>query len=425
MSDFSAAVLPYQVSLVLERIMNNHGQAYIVGGAVRDLLLGKTVNDWDIATSLDPARIEEIFHDVGTIPTGKKFGTVTVVAGELFVEVTTYRGESSYIDYRHPEKIEYVNDIILDLGRRDFTMNALAFNPNYTVSLIDPYDGASDIENRIIRTVGNSIQRFSEDPLRIIRAVRFACQLGFSIDNETLNAIVKCRSKLKFISTERIRDEFNKILLDEHVLEGISLLKETRLISCIFPGIDDFSTQSMDILNNCDSDIILRLSALFCGNSGINVADVEISLDRLHYDRRTIDRVIRLIQSFGIWFNTPESTAAYQIRKLLGELGADDLFRLLSLHYFYVSCLSDNGKNRKLMYLDKIKHLTNEIISRNDPYLLSHLAINGFDVIEAGIGENDRKMIGKALKQAYEWVLHDPELNSREILMNKLREISL
>ena len=225
--------IPNNVQFIIDTFYNNNYEAFMVGGCVRDCLLGLTPKDYDITTSALPNITESLFEK--TIPTGIKHGTVTVVLDNENLEVTTYRTEGNYLDNRHPESVEFVSNIREDLSRRDFTVNALAYNNKE--GLIDYFNGIDDIKNKIIKAVGDPNKRFQEDALRMLRAIRFSCQLGFEIDNLTYTAIKENYKLIKNISIERIRDELCKILISDNPCNGLNLLKDTGILEIILPEI--------------------------------------------------------------------------------------------------------------------------------------------------------------------------------------------
>ncbi|MBM7582085.1 tRNA nucleotidyltransferase (CCA-adding enzyme) [Caldicoprobacter guelmensis] len=439
--------LPKEVEIILNRIMEEGGQAYVVGGAVRDVLLGRPVKDWDIATSFHPDDIERIFSFARTIPTGKKYGTVTVVINDMPVEVTTFRGEGRYSDFRHPSKITFLSDIIEDLSRRDFTINAMAYNPYLNEPLIDPFDGYSDLSRKLIRTVGKPEHRFEEDPLRIMRGIRFCAELGFRLEENTFKAACTHHRLLSKISPERIRDELNKIMAASNPFESLMLLYETGIFEVILPELYQHLSNTGQLafkaIKLCRPDTVLRLAALYCcimvqpvsplhqtangsdfEQSAHRLADkaelVERSLKRLRYDNKTVHRVMQLTSSFPVEFSSDKAEAAYQIRKLMGNLGIEDTFHLLELKRAYLLTAGQKGESEKMAALTSMAH---EILARGDALKLSQLAINGHDVMASGIGINNPQDIGKALRQAHEWVLMHPEWNDKELLLSKLKAL--
>jgi len=267
--------MPQEVHRILD-ILSFYGyDGYIVGGCVRDSILNKTPNDWDICTNCTPEKMLEVFSCFKVIPTGLKHGTLTVVINGQNYEVTTYRIDGEYINGRHPEQVEFTNNLKEDLKRRDFTINAMAYNTKE--GLIDYYGGITDIFNKKIRCVGNPFERFSEDYLRMLRAIRFSAQLGYSLDAETLKEIKKLSKNIIDISEERIREELNKILMADIPSRGLKLLSSTDLLKYIIPELEmcvgfqqhnpnhdkDVFNHILSVVDNTEKDLILRLAALF------------------------------------------------------------------------------------------------------------------------------------------------------------------
>lgn len=427
--------IPNAVTGVIGRIMNNGGQVYIVGGAVRQILLNLPVKDWDLATSLHPDAIESVFSDMTAVLTGRKFGTITVITDNMPLEVTTFRMEENYSDLRHPDKITYVSDIYTDLSRRDFTINAIAYNPYLSEPLVDPFGGCGDLTQGIIRTVGNAQERFSEDPLRIIRCVRFLSELGFVVDDQTYYAVCQFSHLLAQIPRERIREEFSRILLSPRVLDGLSMLAKTGILNVILPDLSVTNGESASSIFKAvalsGSDITLRLAVLFYNAKGSGHT-VEHSLKSLKYDNYTIKTVLKILANSNLpWLNDHENLK-YHLRKLLNDAGDKDAHRILDLLFACVICRSqvcssepdkqtDNSLNGiSLESIEKGRKYLTEVL--HDPVKLSDLAINGHDLLNAGVGAHNGIELGKALKMALDFVHHEPELNKKELLLAKLKD---
>mgnify|MGYP000849115033 CR=1 FL=1 len=425
--------IPKQVDFIIRRIMDSGGKAYIVGGAVRDLILERPVNDWDVATSFLPDQIESLFSDVRTIPIGKKFGTITVLVDNMPVQVTTFRGEDQYTDFRHPDNIIFLSDIESDLSRRDFTINAIAFNPYIHPSVIDPMNGLADIDNRLIRTVGTASCRFAEDPLRMMRAARFLSQLGFDVETETHNAIKKHASLLLNVSSERIRDEMDKLLLGDFPYKGLSFLVDVGIFELIFTtsifkamNIKDFSI--LKTIDNSPPDIILRLAAVFnfvvipkcIVDHHIITQIIQEILYRIRYDKQTIVHVSNIVRKVrNITFSCEHSELAYQLKKLVSMVGKDNTFRII-----FIKEIEMTSTEKKIPpNIANAAHILREILGRKEPIHLSDLAITGYDLISLGIGKNNPEIIGKLLNLAQEWVLRCPQRNNRNYLLARLQSI--
>lgn len=411
--------IPTEIIYVLRRIMENGGEAYIVGGALRNYLLDRPIHDWDIATSLLPNEIESAFSDMHTVTTGKKFGTITVFIDGLQVEVTTYRTEEDYRDYRHPSKVEFTQNIYEDLKRRDFTMNALALNPLFQDrTFIDPFNGHRDIKLGIIRAVGNPHARFSEDPLRMMRAIRFMSQLGFTIDGTTMNSIRYNSKIITKIPAERIKDELEQTLLGKFVEKGIITLYLSGIQNYIIPESKDIVDEEIIeriaySIAKCRQDIIERFCAYFIWTIKLENRTSMLNkiLRRLRFDNKTRKDIITIIS----YIDTPigKRMPAYSLRRLMGEMGIENTLRMLHLMGIF-------GYNHETMC--KLNEMASTIIMEEQPIYKSELDLDGHDLIDMGIGVKDPRDIGHALDIAYDWILMDPKLNDKEILLSRLRK---
>ncbi len=433
--------IPHEIIFIIEKIQKSGKKAYIVGGAVRDYLLGRSVaNDFDIATDADPQDIMRMFNRV--VPTGIKHGTVTVLIGSHSVEVTTFRLEKGYSDSRRPDAVEFTHDLIEDLSRRDFTMNAIAYDIS-NASLIDPFNGQVDIAMKTIRTVGNPLERFSEDGLRPLRAVRFASQLGFSIQEETYTAIPACIEAFKKVSWERIRDELSKILLSPVPSVGLRLLESTGLMAHIIPELlpgrncQQKGMHVFDVLDHgfltvdaCMPDLELRLAALFhdAGKPFVKSADeqgiptfynhdkksVELAaqaLRRLKYPNDCIDTVCHLIALHMFHYEDNWTDAA--VRRFIAKAGEPYLERLFLLRLADGSATT--GIPADPRSLVPFRKRIDAILTEQSALQLKDLKISGNDLMAAGIPKGP--VIGKILHELLETVLDDPSQNERETLL--------
>lgn len=436
--------------------LNKGYEAYLVGGIIRDIVLNKNIIktknndiDIDVATSASPQVVMKLFSKV--IPTGIKHGTVTVIYRNQKYEVTTYRIEKCYRDNRHPDDITFVKDIKLDLSRRDFTINSIAFNP-IQKKIIDPFNGLDDIKRKIIRTVGNPDERFSEDSLRILRAIRFSTTLFFEIEEKTFKSISKWKNNLLKISVERIREEFNKILLSRKPSFGIELLRKTGLLEMILPeleegyGIIQNEFHKYDIyhhnLYTCDAtenDLILRLAALlhdigktkslyeykgkgarenvFYNHEIYSEAIASKFLNKFKYSNKIIEKVNRLIKYHMFHFTDEWSDGA--VRRFVRRVGEDLINDLFALR---VADRIGNGKSFGypeilIRFYDKIK----KVIKENHALKVTDLKINGYDIMER-FNLKPSRLIGNILNFLLEKVLDNPDLNEKEKLMLLVEE---
>lgn len=437
--------IPDPVNLIIETFYNNGYEAYMVGGCIRDALLSKNPKDYDIATSAPPSITESLFEK--TIPTGIKHGTITVLINNESFEVTTYRTEGNYKDNRHPEEVSFVTNIKDDLSRRDFTINAFAYNEKE--GLKDYFNGIEDLKNKIIRTVGDSNTRFNEDALRMLRAIRFSSQLGFSIEEKTLNAIIRNKSLIKNISLERIRDELSKILLSDNPRNGFLLLKECGILDIIIPELtpsidfnqrnkyhhEDVFNHSLSVLENTPKDLTLRLAALFhdigkpeCffldekGNGrffGHNNVSSDITkkiLKRLRFDNKTIKNVSLLIKEHMNVLDNPSEAA---IKRLINRVSLENINLLFSLQEADIKSLKDFSI--PLNKLNIMKYMANRIINSKEPLSVKDLSIDGSDLIN-NLSIKPGKIIGDTLNHLFKLVLENPKLNNKEYLLKEAKE---
>ncbi len=430
---------------MLRRIEDAGFSAYIAGGAVRDLIMKKTPHDYDIATSAYPEDIKSIFRK--TIDTGIAHGTVTVIENKTGYEITTFRRDGEYSDNRHPEEVMYVSDPHTDCLRRDFTINAMMYNPKS--GLLDFFCGKRDIHQKIIRCVGNAEARFKEDALRMLRAVRFKAQLGFRLEECTAMAIKKCAVLIKKVSRERILDELNKILLSDNP-DCIRDLHELGLLKFILPEVErcfgepqrnkyhiyDVGEHIMHTVANTPRDLTLRWSALLhdtgkpCCSSTDNAGIIHfyghhresrrIAVDvlhRLHMDTATIKDISMLVEHHD--YRVEPSFPA--VKRMMSKTGAELFEKLLILQR--ADNMAKNPKHLpdKLHRIDGGLDIYREVISLKQPYRISDLVVNGKDLM--GIGYRQGRELGDALKQMLDEVIIKPELNTRAYLLNQAREM--
>ena len=365
--------IPENISFAIDRLTQNGYEAYIVGGCVRDSLLGITPSDFDITTSAKPEEIISLFEK--TIPTGIAHGTVTVMIENEPIEITTFRTEGKYNDSRHPENVEFVTDLKKDLSRRDFTVNALAFSEK--TGLVDLFGGIEDLEKKILKAVGNPRERFREDALRILRLFRFSSQLEFSIEENTLNAALELKDGLKNISRERIFVELKKAVYGKNP-KAISPLINSGALS--FLGID----KAPDFYERTPNPELRLFSFLKDAKDPIKV------LKELKTSNREIDNLNKLLKLSTLEINTKS-----EIKNAL--------------------FLTDEASVRSYFeYTDQDTHLLDEIIENQEPYLISHLDISGDDLKALGF---KNKEIGNRLELLRQAVVKNPENNKKETLI--------
>lgn len=449
-----------KIPVILQKMNNifekNGFKAYLVGGAVRDMFMNKEASDWDVATDATPEQVISAFKKV--IPTGIAHGTVTVHFMGEEIEVTTFRIEQGYSDGRHPDKVSYASDIEEDLSRRDFTMNAIAVSLK-DGSIVDPFNGKADIKNKVIRSVGNPLERFNEDGLRPIRAIRFASQLGFEIETDTLQAISneKVLQKTSTISIERFRDELVKLLKSPKPSVGLKLLEDTNIMKLFLPELlegrnciqnDVRGYHVFDVLDHnfysCDGapvhKVNVRLAALLhdIGKPASKVVRVtdegEIYnffshekysetiarklLTKLRFSNNEINNVCHLIENH--MFHYEESWSDAAIRRFVVRVKPENIEDLIDLrladmygkHNMPIQIKESNACDLLIQLQDRIKKIQEE----NSAFTLKSLAVSGKDLMEIGIPSG--RLIGKILDSLLETVLDDPKQNSKDVLLN-------
>lgn len=434
--------IPIDVNFIINTFYKNNFEAFMVGGCVRDCILNMEPKDYDITTSAKPEDTLSLFEK--TVPTGLKHGTVTVIINNTHYEVTTYRTEGQYLDNRRPSSVEFVSDIKEDLSRRDFTINALAYN-NIS-GLIDYFNGISDIENKIIRCVGDEDKRFKEDALRMLRAIRFSCQLNFTIEEKTLNAIINNSKLINNISKERIRDELYKILTSNNASKGIDMLQKSGLLAEILPEINSLVNYSplsirhnknvfahtLNVIDKTNNNLILRLSGLFHDVGKLNTLTLEDDgiyrfpkhniegakmskeiLEKLKFDNYTINAVSKLIEHHLV-LNVNYMPTRYEIKKLLIEIGEDIIYLLFDLQSADTRSLGT--PDPFLKKINYIKDTVTDILKKKEPLYIKDLDING-EILIKELNISSGKIVGDILKYLLERVLENPELNKKETLI--------
>ena len=435
--------IPGSAAKVLARLQSLGYEAYVVGGCVRDSLLGTAPQDWDITTSANPRQIKAAFDR--TIDTGIEHGTVTVRMDSESLEVTTYRVDGGYADHRHPDQVHFTKSLEEDLKRRDFTINAMAYNEQN--GLIDLFGGMRDLENGIVRCVGDAGERFGEDALRIFRAVRFCAKLGFSLDPCTKEAGMRLASSLRYVSAERIRMELDKLLTSPHP-EMIRLAWKMGITRMILP---EFDAEMEAVQNNahhritvgehtirtmcaCENDLVLRLTMLlhdsgkpvcqtideqgvyhYHGHAAPGAEIARTVMERLKYDKASEHTVVRLIRNHSLY---PELTEE-GVRRAVVQVGEDLFPVFLKVKRADIGGQNTEVQEKKFLYMDEVEAIYRRILSRGDCLSLKQLKVTGDDLICAGIPEG--KQIGRILNSLLNEVLSDPGKNEREILLEIAR----
>ncbi len=407
--------LPKDVKHIIGVLMENGYEAYAVGGCVRDSILGRVPGDWDITTSALPMQVKELFRR--TVDTGIQHGTVTVMLGRNGYEVTTYRIDGRYEDSRHPESVEFTPKLEEDLKRRDFTINAMAYNDEH--GIVDIFDGVGDLQRKIIRCVGNAHDRFDEDALRILRAVRFSAQLGFGIEENTARAAKELAVNLKRISSERIHTEFNKMLKSAHP-DYFSVADAIGIMEIVLPEYHVMSAQDKAFVGalakECACQLPERYAAMLFMSGGYSEegpADTaKRVLKRLKLDNDTINTASMLLR-FGMLEITDDEP---RIRHIIYETGDKNILRILDFRTAYEKCIGNDITDVRRMY-----DICNMIFERGDCVSLKNLAITGRELIAMGVPAG--RQMGEILNSFLMLVLDNPQFNDREQLSKEALKI--
>jgi poly(A) polymerase/tRNA nucleotidyltransferase (CCA-adding enzyme) len=450
--------IPQEVIRAVETLEKGGFEAYLVGGCVRDLLLGRTPKDWDITTNANPEQIQSLF--VKTVYENV-YGTVAVIDEETTdptvrnIEVTPYRMETGYSDRRHPDQIKFSNKLEDDLQRRDFTVNAIAVNlSNGAIKdIVDLYSGFDDLKDKVIRTVGKPEERFTEDALRIMRAIRLVVELDFTIEPATFAAIQSLSSAIKEISTERVRDEFTRIILSPEPKRGIELLHETGILAHIVPelvaaiGIEQRGVHKYDVWEHllrslqCAADkgwpLDIRLAALFhdiskpttrefsreagsytfYGHEVVGSRETRKILERLKFSRVIIEKVSKMVR-WHMFFSDTEQISLSAVRRMIANVGRENIWDLMNVR---VCDRIGTGRPKENPYrLRKYKAMVEEAMA--DPVTVSMLKIDGKRIMEVTQMPAGPK-VGQILHALLDEVLDDPKLNTEEYLSKRALEL--
>ncbi|MBO5333996.1 MAG: HD domain-containing protein [Clostridia bacterium] len=430
-------------------LLKNSGfEAFLIGGSVRDFIMGLPIGDIDITTNATPPQVKEVFRDFRVIETGIKHGTVTVLIDNEPLEITTYRSESTYSDNRHPDSVTFSKTLSDDVVRRDFTMNAVAFD--FSSGFCDLVNGIDDIKNQTIRCIGDAETRFREDALRILRALRFSSVLGFTIEENTKTAIHKCKDLLNNISAERIREEFIKLICGKN---AFNVLQEySDVISVFIPEIKpcisfkqenrhhcfDVYTHTLKAIEKSSPDVIIRLTLFFhdiakplvahfdekgeqhyYGHPKMSAEITEKILTRLRFDNDTKNKVVTLVafHDSPIMVNKSVSPDRKRLKKIMSQIGADLIYSLIEIKY------CDNSAQKPEYYrgdefYKQTKNIIDGIITEKECFSIKDLAINGNDLIELGF---NGKKIGETLNFLLDLVINEKIQNNYEDMLSYLK----
>ena len=430
--------IPQKAKVIFELLEKDGYECFLVGGCVRDMLMDKVPHDIDITTNATPDEVKEVFADFQTLDIGIKHGTVTVINEGEPIEITTYRRESTYTDGRHPDSVSFSRHIEDDLSRRDFTSNAIAYSEKK--GIVDPFGGRADIENKILRCVGNPTERFTEDSLRILRGLRFASVLGFSIDKATEEAMHSCRKLINIVSPERIFTEISKLICGKNAGEIISCYSDILAVALPeikdmkgfdqhnFHHIYDVLNHTAKVVDSIDPAVDLRFAALFhdCGkpdcfsldedgvghfysHASISARKADEALTRLRCDNATREKVVKLVKIH----DSPIEPDSRVIKKKLQKYGEEIFFDLIKLQRADNMGLSPEFFYRQETY-SKLEEIARQVIEENQCFSLKDLAVGGRDMIALGLKGKD---IGTALDELLKAVIEERCDNNRESLI--------
>lgn len=436
--------IPQDVSFILDELTRRGFEAYAVGGCVRDAYMGREPQDWDITTSALPEEVKGIFRR--TVDTGIAHGTVMVMRGNTGYEVTTYRVDGAYGDSRHPDSVTFTSSLTEDLRRRDFTMNAMAYHPQQ--GIVDPFGGIADIDRGIIRCVDDPLARFTEDALRILRALRFAAQLSFTLEPATEDAVRQLAGRLTLISAERINAELTKLLVSPHP-EVFRMMWSLGVTRVILPEFDQMMEMPQEnpfhhlsvgehtlvCLQNVPADPVLRWSALlhdagkvrihtrdeegldhFKGHAAVSAEMAEDVMRRLRFDNDSRERACLLIR----WHDYAFQMNKKSVRRIMSRVGKENFPDLMKLVRGDTLAKSAYAQELLMPEIEQVEEMAREIEADEDALSLKDLAVTGRDLIAQGMAPG--KELGRTLSRLLELVLEDPSLNRKEYLLAQVRE---
>lgn len=446
--------IPHQIKKAAEILLKNNFEAYLVGGSIRDFIMGIKPKEFDMATNATPEDMMSIFNH--TVPTGIKHGTMLVIIGGMNIEITTFRSDGKYTDGRHPDTIEYAKTIEEDLGRRDFTMNAMALNMKDN-TLIDLFDGVKDIEKKIVRAVGVAYDRFQEDGLRIMRAVRFASRLGFEIEKNTYKGITDSKNMLQNIANERIREEFNGIIISDNAFDGVEMLRKTGILEIIIPelltgyGVEQNKYHKYDVYHHNlktlaavekeedeHTTLLIKLAALFhdiakpvvkknvekqdeavyYNHEIVGAAITRRIMNRLKYAKNDVAFVTLLIKCHMFYYQDEWTDGA--VRRFMQSVGVENIHSLLKLRE--ADRIGGGKRNtRESDAIPKLLARIDKIIEKENAITVKDLKINGSDLIKE-FNLKEGVIIGRILNHLLEIILDEPEKNEYETLLSLAKE---
>ena len=435
--------LPLGAAFIIDPLQENGFEAYVVGGCVRDRLLGRVPKDWDICTSASPQQVKEIFGDKRVIETGLQHGTVIIVMLDGLYEVTTFRVDGAYSDNRHPDEVKFVKNLEEDLARRDFTINAMAYNDRR--GLVDPFGGEKDLADGVIRCVGDAAARFHEDGLRLMRALRFASKYGFRIEDGTAEAVHKCSHLLQNIAVERINTELCRLLCGKSVLQV--LLDYPDVITEIIPEMKPcvgfrqnnkyheynvYDHIAHAVSNYTGEDTVVNVTLLlhdigkpncytedergghFYGHGVVSRDIAEGVLTKLRFDNQTKADVLELVLFHDSVIEPTQKT----VRRWLNKIGPEQFYRLLEVRMADILAHSKDTQASRIERCNALRTIVGDILEQQQCYTVKDLAVNGYDVMQSGVPEG--KEVGAALNEILDKVIGGELENERSALLEYL-----
>lgn len=434
--------VPSDVAALLLALRQNGFAAYVVGGCVRDSLRGVVPQDWDVTTAATPEEMLAVFRQYRTVTVGARHGTVAVLTEKRTVEITTFRTDGGYTDSRHPDNVSFVNDVTEDLKRRDFTVNAMAYNDE--TGLLDPFGGRADLEHRVLRAVGDAATRFSEDALRILRGLRFAATLGFTVESATARALHEAKALLKHVAAERVAVELTKLLCGENVF---TVMRDFRdVIAVVLPELADtfdfeqksphhgydVYTHTLHTVAAVPPDPVLRWAALlhdigkpkaftedadgrghFKRHAAYGAAISETMLTRLHMDKATVRTVTLLVAEHDRQL-TPDAPC---VKRALGRLGESTLLRLITLKHAD-NAAHGTGETDRLLRWQAVENTLQQVLKSGECYTLRDLCVKGNDITDNHLAEGAD--VGRCLQFLLDEVIDGRCENTRDALLRHL-----
>lgn len=436
--------IPNAPKQLMKILLDAGYEAYVVGGCVRDFLLNRDPHDWDICTNAFPEQMHDVFRNMHVIDTGLQHGTLTVMLDKEAYEITTYQKDGDYSDHRHPDSVEFVGNLAEDLSRRDFTVNAMAADVGGNI--VDLFDGESDLKNGILRCVGNPDERFQEDALRILRALRFVSRFGFVVDDKTEKAMLKNKGLLREVSAERVAKELSEILMGDNCILPLRSCYEILAVWIpeITPTVNfwqynqhhylDVWGHTITAIANSPKDLYIRLALLyhdlgkpkcfsvddgvghFYGHAAASKDIAEKSLRNLKFDNRTVEVVTQLVEAHDRTIEPRKPV----IRRCLNKFGKEQFMRLIYVKEADKSAqMSVRGEQQ--FSTGKIIALVDEIEAQKDCFMLKDLAVNGHDLMDIGIPAG--KILGSILNELLEEVMNETMANEKDVLLKRAKEI--